>query len=109
MEIRKTVSEETSGLNVDSNTGDVRGIKRKRVVKSRIGIVERISGDKTIRVVVSTLVKHPVYKKYIRRKRVFLVHDPKKEAKPGDSVLIKEGRRYSKRKSWFLAGFVKNL
>ncbi|MCS6961156.1 MAG: 30S ribosomal protein S17 [Deltaproteobacteria bacterium] len=81
----------------------------KRIVKSRVGVVERISGRKTIRVLVETLIKHPKYKKYIKRRKVFLAHDPKEEAKVGDKVLIKEGRPYSKLKSWYLAKILRDV
>ncbi len=74
--------------------------------KSRIGVVEKISGQKTIKVVVSRLTKHKLYKKYIKWRRNFLVHDPKNEARVGDTVLIKEGRPYSKLKSWYLAKII---
>ena len=36
--------------------------------KSKVGEVVKKSGDKTIKVMVETLKKHPLYKKYIRRK-----------------------------------------
>lgn len=79
-----------------------------KIQKSRVGIVEKISGQKTIRVVVERLVKEPKYKKYIKRRRVFLVHDPHQRARVGDRVLIKEGRRVSKLKSWYLAEIIQS-
>lgn len=77
-----------------------------KIQKSRVGIVERVSGQKTVRVVVERLVKEPKYKKYIKRRRIFLVHDPDQRARVGDRVLIKEGRRVSKLKSWYLAEII---
>ena len=60
--------------------------------------------DKTIVVRVERRVRHPVYKKIIRRSRKFTAHDPKNECKTGDMVRIRECRPLSKRKSWELIG-----
>ena len=40
------------------------------------GIVISDKNDKTIVVRVETLVKHPLLKKYIRRRKKFTAHDP---------------------------------
>lgn len=67
-------------------------------LNEKVGRVVKISGMKTVKVEVSTLVKHPVFKKYIRKSKNFLVHDPKEICKVGDVVLIRETRPISKRK-----------
>lgn len=56
----------------------------------------------TITVAVERYVKHPKYKKYLRRTKKFLVHDAGNTAKVGDVVEIKEVRPISKRKSFEL-------
>lgn len=56
----------------------------------------------TITVAVERYVKHPKYKKYLRRTKKFLVHDAGNTAKVGDVVEIKEVRPMSKRKSFAL-------
>lgn len=56
----------------------------------------------TITVAVERYVKHPKYKKYLRRTKKFLVHDKGNTAKVGDVVEIKEVRPISKRKSFEL-------
>ena len=71
------------------------------------GVVDSISGAKTVRVVVNELVKHPLYGKYVRRRSKFLVHDAKCEAKVGDTVQIAPCRPMSKRKSWRLVRVVR--
>ena len=47
-------------------------------------------------------VKHPLYKKYIRRSTKLLAHDENNECNEGDTVAIEECRPLSKRKSWRL-------
>lgn len=56
----------------------------------------------TITVAVERYVKHPKYKKYLRRTKKFLVHDAGNTAKVGTVVEIKEVRPISKRKSFAL-------
>ncbi|MFW5486858.1 MAG: 30S ribosomal protein S17 [Desulfovibrio sp.] len=58
--------------------------------------------DKTIVVRVETLVKHPLYKKYIRRRKKFMAHDPANDCGIGDKVQIIESRPLSARKRWQL-------
>lgn len=54
--------------------------------------------DKSVVVLVERLVKHPVYKKYVRRRAKFMAHDEKNECRIGDRVLISETRPLSRRK-----------
>ena len=56
----------------------------------------------TCTVAVERYVKHPKYKKYLRRTKKFLVHDKGNTAKVGETVEIKEVRPISKRKSFEL-------
>lgn len=56
----------------------------------------------TITVAVERYVKHPKYKKYLRRTKKFLVHDAGNTANIGDVVDIKEIRPMSKRKHFTL-------
>ena len=72
---------------------------RTNVVK---GQVVSDKGSKTISVLIYRLMKHPKYKKYIRRKSIFKVHDEKNQAKKGDVVKIYETRPVSKTKRWKL-------
>ncbi len=80
---------------------DQRG--RLNVVK---GKVVSSKGDKTISVLIYRLMKHPKYKKYIRRKSVFKAHDEQNKAKTGDVVKIYETRPLSKTKRWKLLEIV---
>jgi small subunit ribosomal protein S17 len=56
--------------------------------------------DKTAVVQVERLVKHPLYKKYIRRRNKFAAHDKDNSCNIGDKVLITESRPISKLKRW---------
>ncbi len=57
---------------------------------------------KTISVVVTRLVKHPKYGKFMKKSSVFKAHDEKQECKVGDRVTIQESRPLSKTKRWTL-------
>ncbi|THB67176.1 MAG: 30S ribosomal protein S17 [Desulfovibrio sp.] len=75
---------------------------RKSNKRSLTGMVVSDTSDKTIVVRVETLVKHPLYKKYIRRRKKFMAHDPENECRVGDKVQIIESRPLSRRKRWQL-------
>ncbi len=66
------------------------------------GVVVSDKGDKTIVVRVETLVQHALYKKFIRRRKKFMAHDPANECGIGDKVQIVEHRPLSARKRWHL-------
>ncbi len=68
--------------------------------KQFIGTVVSDKMDKTVVVLVERLVKHPLYGKYIRRRRKYMAHDENNECKIGDRVLIEETRPLSRRKRW---------
>lgn len=66
------------------------------------GYVVSNKADKTIVVRCETMVQHPLYKKYIRRRKKFMAHDSHNSCKIGDKVQIIESRPLSKRKRWSL-------
>jgi small subunit ribosomal protein S17 len=74
----------------------------------RTGVVTSTGGEKTIRVVVNSLVKNPVYGKYVRRRTKLAVHDPGGVAHLGDLVEIAPCRRMSKTKAWRLVRIVRS-
>jgi small subunit ribosomal protein S17 len=65
----------------------------------RTGIVTSDKMTKTVVVRVDRLIKHPVYRKYVRRRKKFMAHD-EIGATIGDKVLIVETRPLSARKRW---------
>lgn len=68
--------------------------------KSRVGIVVSDKMDKTVVVKVDNIVKHPMYKKYIKRRVTCKAHDEQNACQAGDKVLIVESRPLSKDKRW---------
>src|SRR5215831_864013 len=74
--------------------------------KTVVGVVRTAKMDKTRRVEVPRLQKHPKYGKYVKRRTVCYVHDEKNESKVGDSVEIMETRPMSKLKRWRLVRIV---
>lgn len=66
------------------------------------GVVVASKMQDTITVAVERYVKHPKYKKYIRRTKKYLVHDKGNTAEVGQQVDIKETRPLSKRKRFTL-------
>jgi len=77
----------------------------RRQIKT--GTVTSAKGDKTIRVLISSMVKHPTYGKYLRQRTKLAAHDPLNDAKVGDVVDIGPCRRMSKTKSWRLLRIVR--
>jgi len=71
--------------------------ERRRQVK--VGLVTSDKMTKTVVVRVERLVRHPKYKRYIRRRTKFMAHN-ELEAKTGDTVRIIETRPLSARKRW---------
>ena len=76
----------------------------KQLNKREVGIVVSASRDKTITVLVERKVKHPLYKKILRRSTKLQAHDEDNKCKEGDLVTVEECRKISKTKSWKLIG-----
>jgi len=68
--------------------------------KIRIGKVVSDKMEKTRIVTVERLFRHSRYQKVIKRRKKFMVDDPKNESHIGDKVRIAETRPLSKRKRW---------
>lgn len=72
-----------------------------------VGTVVSDKMDKTITVQVERLVKHRLYKKFIKRQNKFSVHDESNVCQVGDKVLITESRPLSRLKRWRVSEIVK--
>ena len=70
------------------------------------GIVVSNKCEKTLSIKITTLIKHPRYKKYIKRHSLLKTHDPQSVGKVGDVVRIKRVPKVSKTKSWQLLSVV---
>ncbi|MEZ6233332.1 MAG: 30S ribosomal protein S17 [Phycisphaerales bacterium] len=73
---------------------------------TKIGTVETDSRDKTRKVVVRYVARHPQYGKYVRRRTVLHVHDEHNESRTGDIVEVAQCRPISKSKQWRLVRVV---
>jgi small subunit ribosomal protein S17 len=81
-------------------------MKLRRTRKTLVGVVISGKMDKTVVVESNRLVKHPVYKKLLKRRTKYRAHDEKNQCKVGDKVLIVETRPLSKHKRWRVRGVV---
>ena len=70
--------------------------------KTRVGVIVSNKMDKTIVVALKDNVRHPLYKKIIKRTIKLKAHDEKNECGIGDKVKIMETRPLSKDKRWRL-------
>ena len=66
------------------------------------GVVVKSAMKDTVTVQVERYVKHPKYKKYIRKSKKFLVHNPGNTAEIGQKVTIRETRPISKNKHYII-------
>ena len=68
--------------------------------KTRVGLVVSDKMDKTAVVAIVDNVKHPLYKKIVKRTVRLKAHDEKNECRVGDRVEVMETRPLSKDKRW---------
>jgi len=68
--------------------------------KTMVGEVVGNKMTKTVSVRVDRLMKHPKFKRYVRRSRTFMAHDEHGSCQPGDKVKIVESRPLSRHKRW---------
>jgi small subunit ribosomal protein S17 len=91
----------TKSEKVEKKADEGDGTEKKKGGKraERIGVVSSDKMTKTGVVRVDRLVKHPIYRKYVRKRKKFMAHD-ELGAKIGDKVKIVETRPLSARKRW---------
>lgn len=82
-----------------SNTENTAEVSQGRVLR---GTVVKAAMKDTCTVAVERYIKHPKYKKFMRRTKKYLVHDAGNTATVGEKVEIKETRPVSKRKRFEL-------
>ncbi len=70
--------------------------------KTRVGKVISNKMDKTIVVAIEDHVKHPLYKKIVKKTYNLKAHDENNECNIGDKVKVMETRPLSKDKRWRL-------
>jgi small subunit ribosomal protein S17 len=75
-------------------------MEKKRLRKTLVGTVTSDKMQKTVTVLVERKVKHPLYKKYVKRSKKYHAHDEHGKCSVGDIVKIVESRPLSKTKRW---------
>ena len=81
-------------------------MKQRGKKRQLLGTVVSDKMNKTAVVLVERLVKHKLYKKYIRRHAKYSAHDENNECKVGDKVLITESKPISKNKKFRISKIV---
>jgi len=89
------------GAGVDAQAGNATGTEAKRTSRraEKVGVVASDKMEKTCVVRVDRLIKHPKYRRYVRRTSKFMAHN-EKGATVGDKVRIVETRPLSAHKRW---------
>jgi small subunit ribosomal protein S17 len=77
-------------------------VEERNLRKTRVGVVTSDKMDKTIVVAVRDNVRHPLYKKIVKRTYKLKAHDEANDAHIGDTVRVMETRPLSKDKRWRL-------
>ena len=85
-----------------SDTDTTGAEPRPNARKVREGVVTSDAMDKTIVVMVTDRVRHPLYGKTMQRRKKLYVQDEANDAKTGDRVRVTETRPLSKQKHWRL-------
>ena len=75
-------------------------MSERNLRKTRTGIVVSDKMDKTIVVAIEDNVRHPLYKKIVKRTMKLKAHDEANECRVGDRVEVMETRPMSKDKHW---------
>lgn len=81
-------------------------MEERNLRKTRIGEVVSDKMDKTIVVAVRNNVRHPLYKKIVKKTYKLKAHDENNECKIGDTVKVMETRPLSKEKRWRLVEII---
>ncbi len=77
-------------------------MSERNLRKTRVGKVVSDKMDKTIVVAIEDNVRHPLYKKIIKKTVRLKAHDEQNTAGTGDRVMVMETRPLSKDKRWRL-------
>ncbi|MCI9378762.1 MAG: 30S ribosomal protein S17 [Eubacterium sp.] len=81
-------------------------MEERNLRKTRVGVVVSDKMDKTIVVAVRDNVRHPLYKKIVKKTYKLKAHDEKNDCRIGDTVKVMETRPLSKDKRWRLVEIV---
>ena len=81
-------------------------MSERNLRKTRVGKVVSDKMDKTIVVAIADNVKHPLYKKIIKRTVKLKAHDENNDCRIGDRVDVMETRPLSKDKRWRVTNII---
>mgnify|MGYP000466282650 FL=1 len=81
-------------------------MSERNLRKTRVGKVVSDKMDKTVVVAIIDNVKHPLYKKIIKRTVKLKAHDEENQCRIGDKVELMETRPLSKDKRWRVVNII---
>ena len=81
-------------------------MSERNLRKTQVGTVVSDKMDKTVVIAIQDHVRHPLYKKIVKRTVKLKAHDEKNECKVGDRVMVMETRPLSKDKRWRVAQII---
>ena len=81
-------------------------MSERNLRKTRVGVVVSDKMDKTVVVAIADNVRHPLYKKIVKRTVRLKAHDELNECRVGDRVSLMETRHLSKDKCWRVTGII---
>ena len=80
--------------------------KLKGLRRTLTGTVVSDRNDKTVTVVVIRRFRHPIYGKFVQKRKKYMAHDPENKCRIGDVITIEEHRPISRRKRWIVKEIV---
>ena len=81
-------------------------MSERNLRKTRVGTVVSDKMDKTVVIAISDNVRHPLYKKIVKRTVKLKAHDEANECRVGDRVEVTETRPLSKDKRWRVSNII---
>ena len=81
-------------------------MSERNLRKTRVGTVVSDKMDKTVVVAIADNVRHPLYKKIVKRTVKIKAHDENNECRVGDRVEVMETRHLSKDKCWRVTNII---
>ena len=81
-------------------------MSERNLRKTRVGTVVSDKMDKTVVIAIADNVRHPLYKKIVKRTVKLKAHDENNECRVGDRVEVMETRHLSKDKCWRVVSII---
>jgi small subunit ribosomal protein S17 len=81
-------------------------VSERNLRKTRVGTVVSDKMDKTVVIAIADNVRHPLYKKIVKRTVKLKAHDENNECRVGDRVEVMETRHLSKDKCWRVTNII---